>query len=315
MSGAAKPKSAQSKTYEDEYRRALAAYAVRGGESGLKEAYELGRRAIEEGKSLIEVTGVHHEAVLELMQQEDDAKGRAELMRAAANFSAENLSPYEMAHRAFEDSTKALRRLNELLEEEIKRIAHAVHDEAGQLLVATHLAIADVSRELPKEQQEQLRGVTQLLNQVETQLRRFSHELRPTILDDLGWVAAVRFLAQGVAKRGNFAIQIKAKVSGRFPKATEIAMYRAVQEALTNASRHAMASRVLIEARREGRVLCCAIQDDGKGFDARAHESNRGKKGLGLIGMQERLNAIGGTVTIESAPGKGTKILIRVPTE
>src|SRR5260370_13677263 len=101
-----------------------------------------------------------------------------------------------MTQRGFQDAVKALRQLNETLEEEIKRIAYAVHDEAGQLLVAVHLALAEVARELPQAQQEQIGRIAGLLTQVEKHVRRDSHELRPTILDDRVWVPAIRFLAE-----------------------------------------------------------------------------------------------------------------------
>lgn len=315
MSIATNRKRKLKKTFEDEYRSALSAYAAAGGETALRQAYELGRKAIEEGKSLIEIARLHHDALRELVKLVESEERVADVLRAGAEFSAECLSPYEMAYRGFEDSTKALRQLNETLEEEIKRIAIAVHDEAGQLLVAVHLALEEVSRGLPKFQREQLGGVSQLLEQVETQLRRVSHELRPTVLDDLGWIPAIRFLAEGIAKRANLPIKIKTTVAGRLPKSTEIAMYRVVQEALTNASKHAKAGVVLIQVRRAGRMLCCSIQDDGAGFDVVEVQSNKGRRGLGLIGMQERLNAIGGTLSIESRPGCGTKLMIRVPME
>lgn len=313
MTAATKPKRKPPKTFEDCFRSALFEFAEHGGESALRQAYDLGRRAMEDGRSLIEIASLYHEALIALVKGAESAEQRASFSSAAAVFLAESLSPYEMAHRGFQDAVKALRQLNETLEEEIKRIAYAVHDEAGQLLVAVHLALADVSRDLPKPQEEQLARVEQLLNQVEIQLRRYSHELRPTILDDLGWIPAIRFLAESVAKRANLPIQIKAAVSGRLASAVEIALYRVVQEALTNATKHARATRVSIQIRRAGQLLQCSIEDDGEGFDVHAIHSDPRKKGLGLIGMQERMNAIGGTLSIDSAPGRGTKLLIRVP--
>jgi signal transduction histidine kinase len=131
--------------------------------------------------------------------------------------------------RGLQDAVTALRQVNKTLEEEIKRIAFSVHDEARQLLVAVHLALADLSRELPKSKQEQVGQVEGLLNQVENHLRRYSHELRPTILDDLGWIPAVRFLAEGVSKRANLAIYLHSTVSGRLAGPTETALYRIVQ--------------------------------------------------------------------------------------
>src|SRR5467141_5377865 len=199
-----------------------------------------------------------------------------------------------MAQRGFQDAVKALRQLNETLEEEIKRIAYAVHDEAGQLLVAVHLALAEVAPELPERQQAQVARIKELLNQVEKHLRRYSHELRPTILDDLGWIPAIRFLADGISKRANLPIHIEATVSGRLPSAVETALYRTVQEGLTNAVKHAKASGVWIRAWKERLALCCSIRDDGAGFDSQHVQTEPNRKGIGLIAMQERMSAIGG---------------------
>jgi signal transduction histidine kinase len=315
MKTATKRKIRSQATFEEEYRLALNEYAHGGGEAALGRAYELGRNAIAEKKSLMEIASLHHQALHAMLADAQGASRHQELLTSAADFLAETLSPYEMAHRGVQDAIAALRQLNETLEEEIKRIAYAVHDEAGQLLVAVHLALADVARELPAPQKEKVGRIEELLNQVEKQLRRYSHELRPTVLDDLGWIPAIRFLAEGVSKRANLRIQIKTTVAGRLPGSIEIALYRIVQEALTNAAKHAKASRVGIRIGRKNRVFCCSIEDDGVGFDIRAVESNGKQRGLGLIGIQERLNAIGGTLLIESAPGRGTKLLIQLPTE
>jgi len=300
---------------EDEYRSSLNEYATEGGEPALGRAYELGRRALTEQKSLVEMASLHHQAVLALVRGAKNEKRREELLRASGEFLAECLSPYEMAHRGFQDAVKALRQLNETLEEEIKRIAYAVHDEAGQLLVAVYLALAEVALELPAPQQAQVERIKEMLNQVEKHLRRYSHELRPTILDDLGWIPAIRFLAEGISKRAGLPIYIDAAVSGRPPATIETTLYRIVQEALTNAMKHAKASNVWIRAWRENLVLCCSIRDDGAGFESRLLQAPVGQKGLGLIAMQERVSAIGGTLRIESCLGRGTELSVRVPLE
>jgi signal transduction histidine kinase len=315
MKKATKQKTKSPPIFEEEYRSAFGQYTQRGGESALGRAYELGRRAINEKKSLMEIASLHHQVLRGRLAGADGGSRHQKLLAAAAEFLAETLSPYEMAHRGVQDAIAALRQLNETLEEEIKRIAYAVHDEAGQLLVAVHLALADVARELPKPQKEQVGRIEELLNQVEKQLRRYSHELRPTVLDDLGWIPAIRFLAEGVTKRANLRIQIKTTVAGRLPSPIEIALYRIVQEALTNAVRHSKASRVWIRVGRKNRIFCCSIEDDGVGFDVRAAQSAGKRRGLGLIGMQERLNAIGGTLSIESTRGRGTRLLIQLPVE
>jgi signal transduction histidine kinase len=311
MKSAAKPKRTPS-NFEEQYRSALREYVQNNGESALGRAYELGRTAIDEGKSLIEMISLYHRALFELFAGTKKEE-RSKLLQASAHFLTESLSPYEMANRGFRDAVNALRQFNETLEEEIKRIAHAVHDDAGQLLVAVHLGLAGLSHELPAPQQEQVAMIKQLVDQAEKQLRSYSHELRPTILDDLGWVPAIRFLAGAVAKRANLPIEIKTKILKRLPSAVEIAIYRIVQEALTNITKHAKASQVSIQVFRADKALCCLIQDDGAGFDVRALRSDPNQRGFGLIGMQERANAIGGTLSVDSSPGRGTKLLLRLP--
>ena len=217
MKSAIRRKAKPQEGFEDQYRSCLQEYAASRGEPALGRAYELGRRALTEQKSLVEMASLHHQTVLALVRDVENEKQREELVRASGEFLAECLSPYEMAHRGFQDAVKALRQLNETLEEEIKRIAYAVHDEAGQLLVAVHLALAELALELPESQQTHVTRIKELLNQVEKHLRRYSHELRPTILDDLGWIPAIRFLADGISKRANLPIHIEATVSGRLP--------------------------------------------------------------------------------------------------
>lgn len=315
MKTATKRRGKTLANFEEEYRSAFGEYTRSGGEAALGRAYELGRRAITEKKSFMEIAFMHHQVIHGMLAEAQGAARHQELLKAAGDFLAEMLSPYEMAHRGVQDAIAALRRLNETLEEEIKRIAYAVHDEAGQLLVAVHLALADVARELPERHKEQMGRVEELLNQVEKQLRRYSHELRPTVLDDLGWIPAIRFLAEGVSKRANLPIHIKVAFAGRLPSTTEVALYRVIQEALTNAVKHAKASNIWVRAWRDEFVLCCSIRDDGAGFEVRALQAAGCRKGLGLIGMQERLSAIGGTVRIESHRGRGTELLIRLPLE
>ena len=313
MKAATKTGTTRTATFEEQYRSALRAYALRGDEAALSKAYELGRTAMDNGKSLIEMVTLFQLELAELDAAAAKREQRVHFLKSAAQFLAESISPYEMAHRGFQDAVRALRRFNELLEEEIKRIAHAVHADAGQSLVAVHLALAELSPALPPLQREQVENIKRLLEQVEKQLRHYSHELRPTVLDDLGWVPAIRFLAGAVSKRTNLPVELKTKVLKRLPAAVEIALYRIVQEALTNITKHAKATRAAIEVFRENGELCCLVQDDGSGFDVRAVRTSHRHPGLGLIGIQERANAIGGTLSIDSAPGRGTKLLIRLP--
>src|SRR5690349_24511030 len=229
--------------FEAEYAAALREYAMGGGETVLGHAYELGRRAIAERKSLLELVSIHHQILRELFQSSPDQSSQTHLVNASCDFLSECVSPYEMAQRGFQDGVKALRQLNETLEEEIKRIAYSVHDEAGQLLVAVHLALANLAQDLPQAQHPQIAQIEDLLSEVEKHLRRYSHELRPTILDDLGWIPAVRFLADGVSKRASLPIHIETGVTERLPAAMETTIYRILQEALNNIVKHAGAKQ------------------------------------------------------------------------
>ena len=299
---------------ERSYARALEDYLVGGGEGALQSAYQIGRDAMAGGRSLLEVAAVHHAALLAVLQRRTRASLAQDLARAR-EVLCESLSPYEMAHRGFRDAISALRRLNETLEGEIQRVAHAVHDEAGQLLVAARLAMSGVVQDLDPSLQARLRDVGVILDRAEKELRRISHELRPTILDELGLVPALQFLADGISKGTSLSVHVGSSLEGRQAPSIETALYRIVQEALTNVTRHSGARNVRIRLTRDVKGLRCLIRDDGVGFDVPAVLSRAERKGLGLAGMRERLNAVGGTLQINSEPGRGTELLVRVPVE
>ncbi len=154
-----------------------------------------------------------------------------------------------------------------------------------------------------------------LLDKIEEQLRHLSHELRPTILDDLGLGPALEFLADGVSKRTGLQITVEGSPGKRLPAPTETALYRIVQEALTNVTKHAQATRVYIKFMRNRRFLRGVIRDDGLGFDVPVVLTRRGSRGLGLTGIRERLHAVGGTLDIIATPRGGTQLILTVPLE
>jgi signal transduction histidine kinase len=208
---------------------------------------------------------------------------------------------------------QALRAQNQRLEEEARRIAHALHDEARQLLVSVYLALDTLAAQLQPDARDRLSEIRSLLEQVEAQLRRLSHELRPTILDDLGLKPAIEFLADGISKRTGRLVLVNASIGGRLPDPVEIAMYRIVQEALSNVIKHAQATKAVVHLRRLPDALVCSIADNGRGFDASARSAHLHSQGLGLIGMRERVASLGGTFSIDSSPGRGTTLNIEVP--
>lgn len=296
-----------------EYHSALAEYLGSRSEAALGRAYEIGRQSLQSGISLVELSSVHHAALAEFLAGRPTGPVPSGILEAAAEFLAHALSPYEMAHRGFQDAVAALRRMNETLEEQIRAIAHAVHDEAGQILVYVHLALADLARSAAPDQKESFDRVKDLLKQVEAQLRQYSHELRPPVLDDLGLVPAVRFLADSVSKRAGLPVRVVAENMGRLDSAAEIALYRIIQEALNNAVKHAQPSSVLVLLRADHSTLHCTIEDDGTGFDPAAAQAPGSRNGLGLIGMQERIKGLGGNLEITSSYGSGTRVLLHLP--
>jgi PAS domain S-box-containing protein len=206
----------------------------------------------------------------------------------------------------------ALRRLNQSLEETARRIAHALHDEAGQLLASVYLKIADLER---TPGQPQLAELRHLVDQVEREIRRLSHELRPAILDSLGLIPALELLAEGVSRRSGLPIVVRGSTGGRLSAEVETVTYRVVQEAVTNAVKHARASLITVQCVRDTDGLRGLVVDNGCGFETGAATRGRGAHGLGLIGMRERVAALGGRLTINSQTGHGTSIVFQVPTE
>jgi PAS domain S-box-containing protein len=198
-------------------------------------------------------------------------------------------------------------------EEEAKRIAHQLHDEAGQVTASIHLALAEIARDLPARGRQRLRQVEESLDDIENRLRGLSHELRPMILDDFGLTPALEFLAEGFSSRTGIAIRVEGSTKGRLDPLVETTIYRVVQEALANIARHAHARRASILVGRDGPVLSCVVRDDGVGFDAAHPRDVRGGRGLGLLGVRERLDAVGGRIRIRSAHGAGTHLFVSVP--
>lgn len=209
----------------------------------------------------------------------------------------------------------ALRRLNEALERQARDMSRALHDEAGQLLTSAYIALAHAKRELPRSATKHLDVVKSRLDGIEEQLRRLAHELRPRILDDLGLVPALKFLADGIAQRSGMLVRIESRLTSRVPALVETAIYRVAQEALANARRHASADRVTLRLVRESRRLRCTVVDNGVGFEPSAARGGSQNEGIGLTSMCDRVEALGGTLEMRSAPGRGTQLTVIIPME
>jgi signal transduction histidine kinase len=147
------------------------------------------------------------------------------------------------------------------------------------------------------------------------EMRELSHELRPTMLDDLGLVPTLRWYVRQFGRRLDIAVTFEpVDIQERLSSDVETVLYRVVQEALTNVVRHAKAQAIDVNLRRDRSTLVLIVADDGIGFDAPAGimEAHAGQ-GMGLLGMRERVAAIGGCLQVESTPGRGTRLTVTLP--
>lgn len=296
------------------YTRALQDYLARPDEPALLRAYELGRRAFAMGFGVLEMAAVHSRALNAVMERRSGGEEPARALASAETFFVEALSPFEMTYRGFREANAALRRLNEMLEEQAKQIAYALHDEVTQVLASAHLRLADLATSLPEQAGPAVTEVRGLLDQMEDRIRSLARDLRPTILDDLGLVPAIKFLADSAAKRWGLTVNVAAFLDRRLPGAVETVLYRIAQEALSNVGRHAQATQAQVWLReKDGRVFC-SVRDDGIGFDAAAVAGD-GRRGLGLAGIEERVALLDGTVRIAADQGRGTEIIVEIPLE
>jgi two-component system, NarL family, sensor histidine kinase DevS len=208
-------------------------------------------------------------------------------------------------------SSDALRRAVEAQELERARLARELHDETGQALASILLGLGQLEDAV--ESQEARRAAADLRELVVTTLqnvRRLAVELRPSALDDFGLVPAVERLAATITEQAGPVVDVEAQLGDtRLPPEAETALYRIIQEALTNVVKHASAERVSITLVHKRATAVVVVEDDGNGFDPAAV----GTGSLGLVGMRERVALVGGRLTVESSPGAGTTLVAEVP--
>ncbi|WP_084300581.1 PAS domain-containing sensor histidine kinase [Chitinimonas koreensis] len=198
-------------------------------------------------------------------------------------------------------------------EQEQSRIARELHDELGQALTALKMDVGWLRERLPAEAavQGKLAGMEALLDDTVKATRRLATELRPLILDDLGVVAGIEWLADNFSERTGIPCVFRVgnpALAWRDPMAT--AIFRIVQEALTNVARHAEASRAEIDLDQAAGEVRIRVLDDGRGF---VPDAARRPGSLGLLGLRERAFLLGGEATIDSRPGGGTRVEVRLP--
>lgn len=237
----------------------------------------------------------------------------ADLARSNASLTAE----VERRERAEADRRELQQKLAIAQEDERRRIARELHDQMGQHLAALGLGLKaahDRTRDDPALQ-EQLHSLRNLVGLIGREVHTLALELRPTALDDLGLAVALAHYCEEWSRRAKLEVdfQTTGMDGKRLPVELETVFYRVVQEALTNVLKHARASRVSVVLMRTPSLVSAVVEDNGRGFDPERVSSGPGGEGLGLLGMRERAVLVGGTLTVESASGGCTTIILRVP--
>jgi two-component system sensor histidine kinase UhpB len=203
-------------------------------------------------------------------------------------------------------------------EEERRRIARALHDDTSQSVSMLIIQLERLENTLPMDQGDlhaRLTGIRQLAMTLLEDLRKNIWDLRPTILDDLGLVPAIRWYARFKLKEVGISVEFEMfNEATRLRPHLETMLFRITQEAVNNILRHADAENVMIRLQQENDQICLEIEDDGRGFDVGTTAGQAvSRKQLGLLGIQERASLVGGEVQIASSPGLGTRVRVYVP--
>lgn len=237
----------------------------------------------------------------------------AEVMSSQASVAVENAVLFEQMQASTLRMQALSRRLVDAQESERRHIARELHDEAGQALASMRYGLRLLEREIDEggSVTERVAELMQRTDAIIDGLHRLAADLRPASLDHLGLEAALRQYSRSAGSKFGLDVHFKARgfTSDRLPMAVETGLYRVVQEAVTNVVRHARATRIDVFVEHRGDRVMVMIEDDGVGF-----EPDQVKRGdhFGLLGLRERAEALGGTLTLESAPGAGTTIVVEV---
>jgi signal transduction histidine kinase len=229
-------------------------------------------------------------------------------LRLAETFATRAALAVDLSERIAQDS---LRRVVEAQELERRRLARELHDETGQALTSILLGLKGLEeRSTDPASRAATEELRELVVSTLQDVRRLAVELRPSALDDFGLVAALERLAASFAEQTGISVDFQTALADeRLPEEIETALYRIVQESLTNVVKHARARRVSILLARKNGAVKAVVEDDGQGFDPAEQTGD----GYGLVGMRERLALIGGRLEVESGRDAGTTIAAEVP--
>jgi signal transduction histidine kinase len=249
-----------------------------------------------------------------LKQEIAQRKSAEESLRKSEQHYARLL---EQSRRMQEQLRLLSRQLLSAQEEERKKISRELHDVIAQSLTSINVRLADLKKEAAlntKGLEQSIARTQQLVEQSVNTVHRFARELRPTVLDDLGLIPALHTFMKSFREQTGIRVSLSGPAAvTKVNSDKRTVLFRVAQEALTNVARHAQASQAEVSIQKLDSAICMKIKDNGKGFQTERVLHGKKKNRLGLLGMRERLEMVGGNITIESTPGKGTTIQAQVP--
>jgi len=263
----------------------------------------LSRRTVELAASNLELS-------LEISQR----KAAEEALKKSEHHYSELL---RQSDRLQEQLRRLSRQILSAQEDERKRISRELHDVIAQTLTGINIRLATLKKEASLSTRGLDRNIVRTQRLVEKSVdivHQFARELRPAVLDDLGLIPALHSFVKLFSKRTRIHVHLKAFAGvEQLDGNQRTILYRVAQEALTNVSRHAQASRVEVDIQKLAAGICMKISDNGKSFQVEKILNAKGRNRLGLLGMRERLDMVGGHFEIESISGKGTTITAQIP--
>jgi signal transduction histidine kinase len=269
------------------------------------------RKQAEEAQRRVEVLSATNQKLeLEIIQRKEVEK--------ALKTSEQLQRRLLVDSRDMRDQLRLLsRQLLTAQEEERKRISRELHDVIAQTLTCINFGLAVLKADgtmNPKDREHKIMRTQQLVEQSVDVVHQFARRLRPTLLDDMGLIPALHNFLKGFKEETGIQVSLSAFAAVEHLNSDKrTVLYRVAQEALTNVTRHAQASRVLVSIQKLEGAVCMKIKDNGKGLPAENVGKGKKSKRLGLLGMSERLEMVGGSFSIESLPGKGTTVTAQIP--
>lgn len=242
----------------------------------------------------------------------------AQAMADQLAIAIENARLFEEVQSRREQLRQLTQQIITAQEEERQRLSRELHDEAGQSLTALKIGLEIIHADLPPDNEALCQGIAEavsLSDQTMERLRLLARDLRPPALDMAGLDPTLEGLCRDFGRRTKLSIEYVSEAMRTLSDTANICLYRLLQEALTNVAKHAQANHIWVSLSQKIDTICLTVEDDGQGFEHEVGTALTMSRGIGLIGIRERLELLGGCLEIKSEPGQGTRLEAMIPTE